>query len=66
MGIFSIIISIVDKMVRIDNLLELLRTLIISNVEITVKVNKDTLIDIQNSLQNVQEQIEFLQLESQF
>ena len=57
MGIFFIIVSFVEKMVIIDNLLELLRTLIVSNAESTIKVSKDTLTDIQTSSQNVQEKI---------
>lgn len=52
-------------MARINNFLELLSTLMLSIVEDTVKVNKDTLFDIQTCLQNAQENIDFLQLESQ-
>ena len=51
-------------MARIDNLLELLRTLIAPIVESTVKINKDTLSEIRICLQNAQENIEFSQLES--
>lgn len=46
-------------------LLELLSTLILSTDGSTVKVNKNTLRDIQKSLQYAQEKIDFLRLESQ-
>ena len=46
-------------------LLELLSTLILSTDGSIVEVNKNTLKDIQTSLQLAQETIEFLQLESQ-
>ena len=44
-------------MVRIDKILELLRNLIMSTPKSTVKFNKDTLRDIQISLQNAHEKI---------
>jgi len=40
---------------KITTLLELLRTLIVSTVESTLKVSKDTLTDIQTCLQHTQE-----------
>ena len=46
-------------MEKIHGLLEFLRTLILSIDGITVKVNKDTLKDIQTSLQHAQENIDF-------
>jgi len=52
-------------MEKIHGLLELLSTLILSTGGSTVKVSKDTLRDIQTSLQHAQENIAFLQLESQ-
>lgn len=52
-------------MVRITELLELLNTLIHSNVHDTIEIGKITLTDIQICLQDAHEKIEFLQLESQ-
>ena len=52
-------------MEKIHGLLELLSTLILSTDGSTVKVNKNTLRDIQKSLQYAQEKINFLQLEPQ-
>ena len=45
--------------------MKLLSTVILSTGGSTVKVKKDTLRDIQTSLQHAQENIDFLQLESQ-
>ena len=45
--------------------LELLNTLIHSSVENIVEINKDSLFEMQTCLQYAQEQIDFLQLESQ-
>jgi len=54
------------KIAQITSILELLNTLIPSNVHNTIQINKDTLSNIQTYLQNKQDKIEFLQLESQF
>jgi len=53
------------KMARITNILESLNTLILCNVDNTIQINKDTLLNIRTYLQNAQEKIEFLQLKSQ-
>ena len=53
-------------MARITNILESLNTLILCNVDNTIQINKDTLSNIQTYLQNAQDKMEFLQLESQF
>lgn len=51
---------------RINDLLEYLDTLILSNVDSgIVKINKATPVDIKICLQYVKEKIEFLQLEAQ-
>ena len=50
---------------RMDDVLELLNTLIHSSIDGMVKVSKDYLSNIQTCLQNAREKIEFLQLESQ-
>ena len=47
-------------MAHIDPLLELLKTIIMSTIESIVKVSKDTLTNIQISLQDAQENIDFL------
>jgi hypothetical protein len=52
-------------MARIDELLELLKPLILSFVENTVKTDIITLIDVLTYLQYLQDKIEFLHLESQ-
>ena len=52
-------------MAKLERTLELLRTLIMSTANSTVKINKASLSDIQTCLQYAQEKIEFLQLESQ-
>jgi len=52
-------------MTQIGNLLEILRTLIMSTNENTINISKETLFDIQICLQHTQEKIDFLQLESQ-
>ena len=52
-------------MVKLEIILELLRTLIVSTTDGTVKISKYTLFDIQSYLHNAQEKIESLQLESQ-
>ena len=51
-------------MARITELLELLNTLIQSNIHDTIEIGKGTLSNIQTCLQNEQDKIEFLQLES--
>ena len=48
-----------------DDVLELLNTLIHSSIDGMVKVSKDSLSNIQTCLQNAREKIDFLQLESQ-
>ena len=50
---------------RMDDVLELLNTLIHSSIDGMVKVSKDSLSNIQTCLQNAREKIDFLQLESQ-
>ena len=52
------------KMARINEVLEFLRTLILSTTHDTLKVSKVSLTDIQVCLQNAPEKIDFLQLES--
>ena len=54
-----------ENMARITEILEFLKTLILSSNHDTLKVNKFSLTDIQVCLQNAQEKINFLQLESQ-
>ena len=48
-----------------NGLFELLNTIIISNVDSIVKISEYTISKIRTCLQNAQENIEFLQLESQ-
>lgn len=50
---------------RIGVVLELLDTLVHSTMENTIMIDKAIVADIQTCLKNVQENIEFLQLESQ-
>ena len=52
-------------MEQIDDALQLLNSLIFSIVDGMVKVSKETLFNIQTCLQNVQDKIDFLQIESQ-
>jgi hypothetical protein len=52
-------------MAQIDELLELLNTLILSYVENTVTIDIETLTDVLTCLQDSQEKIKFLKLESQ-
>ena len=52
------------KMPRIDDALQLLNSLIFSTIDGMVKVSNETLFNIQTFLQNAQENIEFLQLET--
>ena len=52
------------KMTRIDDALQLLNSLIFFTIDGMVKVSKETLFNIQTCLQNAQENIEFLQLET--
>ena len=49
---------------RIDDVLKLLSNLILSTVDEMVKINKTSLFNIKICLQNAQENIEFLQLET--
>ena len=51
-------------MARLEDALKLLNILIHSTIDEMVKVNKETLFDIQTSLQTAHENIEFLQLET--
>ena len=52
-------------MAKINEALELLNDLIHSNVDDMIKMSKNALCNIQSCLQDAQEKIEFLQLESQ-
>ena len=52
-------------MALIGDVLELLNILTHLFVDEMVKINKNTLMDIKNCLQNAHEKIDFLQLESQ-
>ena len=52
-------------MAKINEALELLKNLIHSNVDDMIKMSKNALCNIQNCLQDAQEKIEFLQLETQ-
>jgi hypothetical protein len=52
-------------MARIDELLELLNTLILSSVDNTVTIDIATFTDVLTCLQDSQNKIKFLQLESQ-
>ena len=52
-------------MARISEVLEFMKTLIQSSVDDTLQINKGSLSEIQTCLQNAQEKIDFLQLESQ-
>ena len=52
--------DIEEKMARISEVLEFLKTLILSTNHDTLKFNKVSLTDIQACLQNVQEKIDFL------
>ena len=51
-------------MAKINESLELLSNLIHSNVDDVIKMRKHALCNIQSCLQDAQEKIEFLQLES--
>ena len=52
-------------MARISEVLEFMKTLIQSTVDDTLQISKGSLSEIQTCLQNAQEKIDFLQLESQ-
>jgi len=52
-------------MAKINEVLEFLKTLMLSTTHDTLKVSKVSLIDIQVCLQNAQEKLVFLQLETQ-
>ena len=54
-----------EKITKITDVLEVLNTLIHSIVRDKIEIGKDTLSDIQTCLQNAQDKIEILQLESQ-
>lgn len=54
-----------EKMMRLNDLLEFLRTLMLSIIHNNVQIKKDTLSSIETCLQNAQDKIEFLELESQ-
>ena len=51
-------------MAKLERILELLRTLIVSTADSAIIINKDIIADIQKCIQNAQEKIEFLQLET--
>lgn len=53
-------------MALIYGVIDLLNTLIQSIIDDTIQISKASLSDIQTCLQNAHENIEFLQLESQF
>jgi len=53
-------------MVRLDDALILLNTLILSTIDWKVSINKYILCDIHTYLHKAQENIDFLPLESQF
>ena len=53
------------KMAKLERILELLRTLIMSTANSKLKINEAFLSEIQTCLKNAQEKIDFLQLESQ-
>jgi len=57
--------DIEEKMARTSEVLQFLKTLILSTVDDTLQISKGSLLDIQTCLQNAQEKIDFLQLESQ-
>ena len=52
-------------MARISEVLEFMKTLIQSTVDDTLQISIGSLSEIQTCLQNAQEMIDFLQLESQ-
>ena len=52
-------------MAKINEALESLSNLIHSNVDDVIKMSKDALCNIKSCLQDAQEKIDFLQLESQ-
>ena len=52
-------------MARISEVLEFMKTLIQSTVDDTLQISEGYLSEIQSCLQNSQEKIDFLQLESQ-
>ena len=52
-------------MAKINEALKFLNNLIHSNVDDMIKMSKDALCNIQSCLQDAQEKIEFLQLQSQ-
>ena len=51
-------------MAKLERILELLRTLIASTADSAIIINKEIIADIQKCMQNAQEKIEFLQLET--
>ena len=57
--------DIEKKMARINEVLEFLKTLILSTNHDTLKFSKASLTNIQVCVQNAQENIDFLQLQSQ-
>ena len=52
-------------MARINDLVELLNTLLLSIIDNTIMVDKNNLTHIRNCIQDSQDTLEFLQLESQ-
>lgn len=53
-----------EKIAQIVEVLEFMKTMLHSIVHDTIKISKETLFDIQTCLQNAQDKIDFLQLES--
>lgn len=52
-------------MAKINDLLELLSSIMSSTIHNSIQINKGMLFDIKTYLQNTQEMIEFLKIESQ-
>ena len=72
MGAFSVEVDTLSffepkllKMAKINEVLVFLNNLIHSNVDDMIKMSKDAFCNIQSCLQDAQEKIEFLQLETQ-
>lgn len=57
---------LLEKMVKLDDLLQLLNNLMSSTIHNSVQVSKDTFSNIQSCLQYAEEKIEYLELEYQF
>lgn len=64
---FIVVISVIltmNKTARIGEVLEFLKTPIPSSDHGTIRISKASLVDIRTCLHNLQENIEFLQLET--